>query len=254
MLHAATVTTWSLLRQRVAWRHPEWWSLVLSMLAWFVLVVQSGTAPRFPHGTPSQVVDDDALWAAIGTWMLMVVAMMFPLVVGSIRKTAERSLWRRRHRAIGAFLTGYLASWVMVGAGVIALLASAHLNGAHHSPIFGAAGFAIAAVWQLTPIRRRALRACQRTMPLAPVGWRADADCVRFGCTIGARCVTTCWALMLACTLAGHSVPAMACVALVSAADRWVPGSPRYVTSAILVGVTLVHAAVASGLLRSVWT
>lgn len=41
---------------------------------------------------------------ALTHWLLMVVAMMFPFIIGPVRGTAIRSLWRRRHRAIASFL------------------------------------------------------------------------------------------------------------------------------------------------------
>lgn len=36
-------------------------------------------------------------------------------------------------------------------------------------------------MWQLTTWKRRAVVACQRPVPLAPVGWRADYGCAHFG-------------------------------------------------------------------------
>ena len=49
----------------------------------------------------------------------MVVAMMFPLVIAQVRQAAFHSLWSRRHRAIGVFLTGYVVPWLAFGALVI---------------------------------------------------------------------------------------------------------------------------------------
>ena len=110
--------------------------------------------------------------------MLMTVAMMLPMVAEHVRLTAERSLWRRRHRAMAGFVTGYLGLWALGGV-VVALLPL------HPSGRTAAIAFAIAGVWQLTPWKRRGLVGCHRTMPLAPRGWRADADCVRFGWRVG---------------------------------------------------------------------
>ena len=78
-----------------AWRRPEWWSLALCAAAWLLMVRRH--------------------WHGISGWMLMTFAMMLPMVVDSIRATAERSLWRRRHRAIAAFLIGYLSLWIVIG-------------------------------------------------------------------------------------------------------------------------------------------
>jgi predicted metal-binding membrane protein len=177
-------------------------------------------------------------WAELtGTWLLMVLAMMVPLQRFSIRVAATRSLWRRRDRAIGGFLLGYLSPWLLLGAGVAAL--EPVLT---RLPGLTAAGFAVAAVWQLTPVKARALRACHRSIPLAPHGWRADQDCCRFGWLTGTQCLLSCWALMLACVLAGHSLAAMLCASGVGVAERYVV-QPRQQgrTFSPLLGVALVY-------------
>ena len=61
----------------------------------------------------------------------------------------------------------------------------------------------MAALWQLTPLKERALRACHRPSPLPPRGWRATLGAARFGWRDGAACVASCWAMMVAASLAG---------------------------------------------------
>jgi predicted metal-binding membrane protein len=63
----------------------------------------------------------------------------------------------------------------------------------------------VAAGWELTAAKRRCLRACHRTLPLPPDGWKADAACARFGLRYGWACLGACWALMLAMAIAGHA-------------------------------------------------
>ena len=115
--------------------------------------------------------------------------------------------------------------------------------GLDHLPLWlGGCGFAIAAVWQLAPIRLRALRACHRSVPLAPRGWRADADCLRFGWLTGGQCVLSCWALMLACVLAGHTLLAMVGVAAIGVAERYfVQPGQRFVSFTPLLAIALVY-------------
>jgi predicted metal-binding membrane protein len=183
-----------------------------------------------PHGHIHQHMDmasamtgGQTEWATEAWWWLvMVAAMMFPMVLEPIRTTAERSLWRRRHRAISGFLTGYLGTWLMFG--VVASVLVAALRTKAWWPQAGvaaASGFGAALLWQVTPIKRRAAIACHRTLPLAPAGWRADRDCLRYGWVVGRSCLVSCWALMLACLLAGHSVGAMVGVTAVSWAERY---------------------------------
>lgn len=226
--------------RRIAWRHPEWWSLVLSAVAWVALVscaAVPGDNHAFSHGQASSWL------SATGDWMLMVAAMMLPLVVEQIRTTADRSLWRRRHRAIAAFVIGYVTPWFLLGV-CISIVTSA--LGVHDRPAvpLAAAGFAIAAAWQLTAAKRRALSSCHRTMPLAPRGWRADRDCCRYGCSVGLRCVVSCWGLMLVCLLASHGLAVTIGATAVALAERYTAATPR-LTFGALSGIAMICAALA---------
>ncbi|REJ77181.1 MAG: hypothetical protein DWQ30_15990 [Acidobacteria bacterium] len=156
-----------------------------------------------------------AVWPTLAHWQLMVVAMMFPLILQSVRTTAFRSFAARLHRAIGLFLLGHLLPWTLLGAVVAVVIPS------RPTPLGVATAFAVAAVWQLTPTKRRALVACHRSQALAPRGWSADRDCALFGARIGTSCVMSCWALMLACTVAGHVLPVLLACGLLGAAERF---------------------------------
>jgi predicted metal-binding membrane protein len=148
---------------------------------------------------------------------LMLGAMMLPLVLNPLRTTAFRSLRIRRHRSMALFLAGYLAPWIACG------LPVAWIRGFPwvHTPMATAGAFALAALWVPTPMHARALVACHRTMPLAPRGARADRDCLHFGVVIGGACMVSCWALMLACAVSGHSLAAMIGGAAIGACERF---------------------------------
>jgi predicted metal-binding membrane protein len=79
--------------------------------------------------------------------------------------------------------------------------------------------FAAAACAPLLPGRRRRLRQCALTIPLAPRGWPADRDCLRFGLLSARRCVATCWPLMLA-VVVDHSLVVMVGATAVVLAER----------------------------------
>ena len=125
----------------------------------------------------------------------MAAAMMLPLVWGHAGLIAQRSLWHRRHRAIALFVATYLALWFVYGLVAVMVL---RWN--------VAVLLLVAAIWQVTPWKRLALAACHRTVPLAPVGWKADRDCIRYGGKVAGNCLLSCWALMLVCT-ANHQSP-----------------------------------------------
>jgi predicted metal-binding membrane protein len=153
-------------------------------------------------------------------WLVMVIAMMFPLLVDHIRNTAARSLWYRRHRAVGLFLTGYVAPWLVFGIAASAMLSVLEAQSRLDPPLLSALGFGLALIWQVTPARRRAVLSCHRTRPISPTGWRADRDCLRYGSSVGASCLFSCWALMLACMLSRHSVPAMFAITAIGLFER----------------------------------
>lgn len=196
---------------------PAWPCVALSVVSWVVLV-------RLADGASSIAASWHHGGAVTGPrfaleWVIMTNAMMVPLVLGPAHAAAERSIWARRGRAVGGFLTGYLAAWALAAIPIsLACLVVAWITPAHLRP---ACGFVLAALWQLAPARRRAHVACHRTMPLAPRGWRAERDCVRYGATVGAHCVGSCWALMAACQLAGHGTAVLAIAAGIGLVDRY---------------------------------
>lgn len=217
--------------RQLLWRNPEWWTVLLCLAAWALMLATGWhrTGHRMPLLTE--------LWH----WLLMVLAMMVPFTLDRIRVAAEASLWPRRNRAIAGFLAGYLAPWL--GLGVVAVWVR-QLPGAE-SYIVPVSFFGIAAIWLATPLHLRALAGCHRRYPLAPIGWRADRDCLRFGLRIGMACVTSCWPLMLACAFTGHHWMAMAGGMAVSALER-LPYRPRqreaWQATAALAGFYLVLA------------
>jgi hypothetical protein len=196
--------------QRFFWSHPEWWSLALCGFAWAVMLFHNWQ--YVGHGVHHQMT----FAQETTSWMLMVAAMMLPVLIYTVRFTAFASLWARRHRAIAGFLGGYFAPWLALG---IAVAALREWSWAHAYAATGLA-FGVAALWQRTPMHRRALISCHRSWPLAPLGWRADLDCLHFGTTIGVACVRSCWPLMLGCALAAHSPIALAGCMVVSAVER----------------------------------
>ena len=205
---------WFSLRERLAWRHPEWWSLALSAACWIVLLTRTRPSDH------AHAMGAAHAFGGMTEWTLRVIAMMFPLAIAPVRVTAERSLWRRRHRAIAEFLAGYVLVWLVVGAIGIWVLTTLPLVSGLGLNLSTSLGLLVAAAWQLTPVKRRALRACHRTAPLAGSGWRADRDCVAYGLTTGGRCVVNCWAIMFACLLSAHSIPVMVAGTMVGVGER----------------------------------
>lgn len=137
--------------------------------------------------------------AGVGMWALMAVAMMLPTALPAVRHVAANSLRRRRPRAMVTFAALYTLIWIACG--VLILLVAPAWSGLDRTAVFVGA-LAVAAGWQLTAAKRRALRDCHRPSPLPPTGSRATAGVARFALRNGTACVRSCWAMMLAMAVA----------------------------------------------------
>jgi predicted metal-binding membrane protein len=157
-----------------------------------------------------------SLAAEIGYWHAMVLAMMLPVIVAKAHDVAIRSFTERRHRAIAAFLIGFLVPWSALGM----VAAWARTLPWAHSEWMTIGAFAAAAGWAWLPIRERAMVMSYGHEPVvAPAGWDADRDCVKAGLAVGSWCLVSCWALMLACVLSGHHLVAVAIGASIGLAE-----------------------------------
>jgi predicted metal-binding membrane protein len=208
------------------WHHPEWWSLMLSAVAWVAIVREHWNAAPACHAA-------SATWGSrVASWSLMTIAMMLPMIVPAIRAVARNSRMAR-DRAIAVFLLGYLAPWLVIGMALSLTAATTRWG--------GAAGFAAASVWQLTAAKRYALDVCRHTAPIATEGGLASRDCGALGWQTGIRCVASCWALMLTCFLAGHTLFSLLAVTGVSAGERYLANADQRLLSAALMTAAVVH-------------
>ena len=217
---------------RVLWSYPEWWVLALCVMAW-VPMLEHGVR-HWGHRMPPA-----PLLSELQSWLLMAAAMMVPLVVDPLRTAAFKSLRSRRHRAMAAFLFGYLGVWLFAGLPVVWLRSQPWAQ----QRVGVAAAFVLAAVWTLTAFRERALIVSHRRVPLSASGWRADRDCLRFGWSVGFGCTIACWPLMLACTLSGHWLVAMIGAAAIGMLERRVVGFSVWLTAASNVALAVGYLA-----------
>jgi predicted metal-binding membrane protein len=176
--------------------------------------------------------------AGMAMWALMVAAMMLPSALPAVAHVGRNSLRWRRRRAMATFAAVYVAVWLAYG-GIV--LAAADLPLAH-GRIAPAAALVLAAAWQLTVHKRRALRDCHRSSPLPPVGRAATRGVVRFAGENAFACLRSCWAMMAAMALAGPELAAlMVVVAGIVAAEK-LAERPRRATRA---GAAILAAAAA---------
>lgn len=209
--------------RRLFYWHPEWWTLLLCGAAWSLLFAAAAVPPfAIPICGHPAAAGRFAMISSVPEAVLMVAAMMPPLVILPVRRAAFASLWRRRHRAAGGFLIGYGLVWLAAAAAMLPLLADLRGKSAAAS-----AAFAVAALWELTAGKRRALSLCHREIPLRACGWQADCDCLRFGALRARGCVQSCWAMMLAAALAPAQVAAMTAVTAIAVLQLYAPPHPQ---------------------------
>jgi len=204
------------LRETLAWR-PEWPIALLVALAWVLMLAGIGATDG--HGDAVLTVDHAHHGQGHGQpstagptpldglpgWALMSIAMMVPVTLPAVRHVGVNSLRIRRLRGMATYTAGYVAVWVAFGAVVLGALALLRSNLVVNERLLLVGALVVAAAWQLTPHKRRALFACRRTVPLPPIGRRADVACARYAVQQGMRCVISCWPLMTVMAVVGHA-------------------------------------------------
>jgi predicted metal-binding membrane protein len=266
--------------QRAAWHHPEWTVALVALACWASLATPqlarsatpgghdpgrastSGGDPAMHHATPQPgdptpahaaiqptmahpAVQTGGWLAAQGSWLLMAAAMMLPLALPPARHAALNSRWRRRQRASAVFVAAYVTVWLLFGLGAVTAATWVHLPAGTAWPL--ALTLVVAAGWELTAAKRRCLRACHRTVPLPPDGWKADAACARFGLRYGRSCLGACWALMLPMAIAGHTgLLLMAVLTAIALAEGVLAKGTRLGPAAALVLLTAAAVATAT--------
>jgi predicted metal-binding membrane protein len=224
------------------------WLLAPAAAAWLILLFLSAfehaialcLAPRaslleglFANMAAGFAAIAPGRWAA--EWMLMIVAMMFPLLVPMVRHVAARSFATQRERSVGLFVASYALVWLAAAAASsVALVAvRAAFQAIDLAAWTGLICCALAAAWQLSAAKVRAVNRCHGTVPLRPWAPDANRDAIGFGLLHGTRCVRACLPVMVLPLAGGHGLAAMAAVFAILLAERARP-KPQYRLSAII--------------------
>ena len=183
---------------------------------------------------------EPARWAA--EWSLMIVAMMFPLLMPMVRHVAARSFAERRERSVGLFVAGYAFVWlgVAAAASMAVVAVRSGFPALSLSAWAGLAGCTLAALWQVSAAKVRAVNRCHGTVALRPWAPHADRDAFGFGLLHGTRCVRSCLPAMVLPLAGGHGLAAMAAVFAILLAER-ARDRPQYRLSAIVLLLLGLH-------------
>lgn len=221
--------------------------LALSAFAWWSTVrAMSGMG-----ASPS--VDLGALGWFISIWIVMMAAMMLPAVSPTVGLYARMTGQRNLARPI-AFTSSYLAVWGTVGVAAYGLYEVAHhsvgtqLAWNAGGRWFAGAVLAVAAAYELTPLKDVCLSKCRSPFGFLMGAWR---DGVRGAFVMGSKhaawCFGCCWALMAALFALGvMSILWMAVVAALITIEKVVPWRRLAIWS-----TTLILLALALGVLAA---
>jgi predicted metal-binding membrane protein len=142
---------------------------------------------------------DEALGPFLGTWTVMMAAMMLPSATPMIllhRLGADGRL--RTQLWSAAFVAGYLVVWASVGIVVWgAGMAANSIVTQEERAVAVAAILLVAGVYQFTPLKSTCLRACRTPADFLLTHWhRGLSGQLRLGVEHGLYCLGCCWALM----------------------------------------------------------
>ena len=137
----------------------------------------------------------------VPVWTLMMAAMMLPSVT-PLASLYARTMQSSRPVRIAGLVAGYLAVWAVAGLPAFGLawltgrLTGMHPGAAH---ILAVAVFAVAGLYQLTPLKDRCLAHCRSPLGLLLHygSYRGKARDLRVGVHHGGYCLGCCWALMV---------------------------------------------------------
>jgi len=187
-------------------------------------------------------------------WVVGMVAMMFPAMIpvmtfyNKVASKAEPNPAVARVLGTPLFLLGYLLAYAILGMlaylsisvamSAASLLPFPALLAAFVPPLL----LILAGAYQFSPLKSRALSHC-----VSPVGFfalhseRGLSGSVRMGLSHGKYCVACCWAYMLVMlAVAAMSLPFMAIVAGIIAAEKVVVRGASWFTKFIGVGFVLL--------------
>jgi predicted metal-binding membrane protein len=191
-------------------RAPVRWPLVLTALAWALALLATLTGQRYlidhhwlleESGLPFVA----ALVVFLACWQVMTAGMMLPssLPMLNMMTYAARKQTSPR-RVLAAFVAAYAVVWT--GFAVFAFTGDSFIHRAvdnwpwlaEHWQVIGAGTFALAGLFQFSPLKERCLTACRSPFAFFVRYYRAGTGGAwRLGLRHGLFCLGCCWALML---------------------------------------------------------
>lgn len=226
-----------------------WWWLIFSGQHVHGSPLESATVVGLA-GMGSGVPTGPYLISAFVMWTLMMIAMMVPSALPMILHFTRFSTEFSPRTAIQislVFAGSYLLVWVAFSAFAAAFQTWLVMDGfvgrmglAFGSDKFAAFLLIMAALYQLSPIKRVCLDQCRSPASFHMLRWRPGlANAVRFGLAHGVHCLGCCWLLTLLLFIGGvMNLAWVALLALVVILEK--QASPSFHIEKWLAGVMAV--------------
>jgi predicted metal-binding membrane protein len=243
-------------------RAPVLWPWALVIVAWTlaglsVLTNQSYLINHHYLLEESHLPVLVALVIFLACWQVMTVGMMLPSSMPMVYMIVHAGRQQKRPHAVpAAFLAAYALVWTAFA--LVAFLGDTRIHWLvdhwfwlyTHSWLIGATTFAIAGVFQFTPLKGRCLKQCRSPFSFFVRYYREGVGAAWcLGLRHGAFCLGCCWALMLVMFGIGvGSLLSMALLTGVMIVEKTYPRGQRLspVIGIILLGLSvlwLVHPA-----------
>ena len=176
--------------------------LVCAAIAWLITIRQAGSM-----GMGGMAMLSVGLYLV--TWLVMMVAMMFPSVAPMTLAFASFTRSRGEgYLPTALFVLGYIAVWTASGLVPLAVLQAVNQISMSPPPWLPRAGGAViivAGIYQFTPLKDTCLRACR-----SPLGFILThnfgaglPEAAKAGASHGLYCLGCCWALMAVLAVIG---------------------------------------------------
>lgn len=196
----------------------------LTAVAWWSTVERMAGMEAGP-GT-----DLGALGWFVGVWVVMMAAMMFPSVAPTVALYARMTRRRGLSRSL-LFTSAYLLVWAAAGVAAYGLfrlgrgVLGPELAWNAGGRWFAGGVLAIAALYELTPLKYVCLEKCRSPLGFLLGSWRdGQQGAVQMGARHAVWCVGCCWALMAALFALGvMSLVWMALVAALITFEKTLP-------------------------------
>jgi len=238
-------------RTRHLRRVPILWPWLLVTAAWTVLVLATLAHQTFLLDHHYLLQTSGLPWLAafevfLLCWQLMTVAMMLPSSMPMVQLVVYAG-HRLAHpiKVPLAFLSGYAVIWTAFAAGAFILDTGVHRLVvlwpwlAFHAWLIGAVTFAIAGLFQFSPLKGRCLDMCRTPLAFFMHYYRKGVGTAwQLGLRHGGYCLGCCWALML--VMFGVGVGNLAGMAALTGAmviEKTMPGGKRL---SPLIGIILL--------------